>query len=207
MQLVYSTMVLCSIHFPLPHWHLIPMLCMQRSPMQYISSHNTPSSTTLIPWTTHDMKKSMIDSSVALTNGPLFLRVVLCGELQYSLLFPTDLELLVTQGPSEDTFSWGHTMELDRKWLFDDTLWDNEKDLIWGVYELEASTLPSFQLINLLTVFKAMVIKWNACCGGHANPFFSTQACGLGIGPHIVKPGSNITWWRFVNTVLNYGIW
>ena len=51
-----------------------------------------------------------------------------------------------------------------------------------------------------------MVIKWNTCPGGHINLFFSTQACGLDIGPHIAKPGSNIAWWRFVNTVLNCGI-
>ena len=31
----------------------------------------------------------------------------------HSLQFSSDLELLVTQGPSEDAFSWGCTMELD----------------------------------------------------------------------------------------------
>ena len=62
----------------------------------------------------------------------------------HSLQFPADLELPVTQGPSEDAFSWGHVMELVGKQLCDDTLWDDEKDLICGVYELDASTLPSF---------------------------------------------------------------
>ena len=54
-----------------------------------------------------------------------------------SLQFPADLELLITQGPSEDTFSHRHAMELDDRQLFDNTLWDNEKDLICTVYELE----------------------------------------------------------------------
>ena len=47
-------------------------------------------------------------------------------------------------------------MELDGKQLCDDTLQDDEKDLICGVYELETSTLPSFRLINSLTVFSRL---------------------------------------------------
>ena len=102
MQLIYSsTMAFCSIHVLLPHRCPIPMLHMQRLPMQYISSHNTPSSTSLIPWTTHDTKKSVIDSSVTLTNGPVSLRVVLCGKSQYivfnSLLNQSSLSLRAPQ--------------------------------------------------------------------------------------------------------------
>ena len=54
--------------------------------------------------------------------------------------------------------------------------------------------------------FKVMVIKWNACPGGPGNLSSFTQACGLGIGPLIVRLGSNIIWLRFMNIVPNWGI-
>ena len=81
-----STIVFCSTSFSLPlsHRHLIPMHSMERSTMQSIISHTAYSSISLIPWTTHDMKKSMIKFSVVLTNGLLSLRMVLCGKSQYS---------------------------------------------------------------------------------------------------------------------------
>ena len=56
--------------------------------------------------------------------------------LQYSM----DLELLITQGPLEDAFSLGHVLKLNNRELYDDTLQDDEKDLICGVYKLETST-------------------------------------------------------------------
>ena len=101
----------------------------------------------------------------------------------HSLQFSSDSELLVTQGLSEDAFSWGCAMELDSRQLFDITLQDDKKDLICGVYELETGTLPSlfdFDLPN--HHFKVMVIKWNACHSGYGNPPSFTQACELGIG-------------------------
>ena len=108
MRLVYSsTMAFHSICFLLPHRHPIPMLRMQRSPMQYISSRNAPSGTSLIPWTTHDTKKSVIDSSVALTNGPVSLRVVLCGESRY-IVFNSQLtrSSLSLRAPQRTLFLW-----------------------------------------------------------------------------------------------------
>ena len=72
----------------------------------------------------------------ALLEGGIVWRIAI-----HSLQFPTDSELLVTQGPSEDAFSWGCTMELDGRQLFDDTLQDDEKDLICGVYELGTGML------------------------------------------------------------------
>ena len=88
MQPVYSfTMALHSIHFTLPHMCPIPMFHMERLPMQHTSSHTACSSTSLIPWTTYDMKKSMINSLVVLTNWLLCLRVALCGRSWYTVNF------------------------------------------------------------------------------------------------------------------------
>ena len=87
----------------------------------------------------------------ALLEGGIVWRIAI-----HSLQFPTDSELLVTQGPSEDAFSQGRTIELDGRQLFDNTLWDDEKDLICGVYELETGTLPFLRLINLLTVLSRL---------------------------------------------------
>ena len=123
----------------------------------------------------------------------------------HSLWLPYDLELLVTQGPSEYAFSQGHTIELDGRQLFDNTLWDDKKDLICGVYEPEYVTFSwTYNLANCL--IKVMVIRWNVCPGGHSNPFSSIQAHRLDIGPHTVKPGSNTTWGRLMNIALNCGI-
>ena len=87
----------------------------------------------------------------ALLEGGIVWRIAI-----HSLQFPTDSELLVTQGPSEDAFSRGRAIELDGRRLFDDTLRDDEKDLICGVYELETGTLPFLRLINLLTVLSRL---------------------------------------------------
>ena len=85
-----STMAFHSL--PLPHRHPIHVLCVKRSLMQSISSHTANSSTSLTPWTTHDTKKSVIESSAVLINGLLFLRAVLCGKSQY-IAFNSQLTL------------------------------------------------------------------------------------------------------------------
>ena len=99
----------------------------------------------------HDRVLSCPYKRAALLEGGIVWQIAI-----HSLQFPTDSELLVTQGPSEDAFSQGHAIELDGRQLFDNTLRDDEKDLICGVYELETGTLPFLQLINLLTVLSRL---------------------------------------------------
>ena len=55
-----------------------PPTCTKRLHMQYICS---PIIISLTPTTTHNTKKFVIEFSLGLTNGPLSLRVVLCGDL------------------------------------------------------------------------------------------------------------------------------
>ena len=99
----------------------------------------------------HDQALSHPYKWVALLEGSIVWQIVI-----HSLQLPTDSELLVTQGPSEDGFSQRHTIELDSRWLFGNTLQDDKKDLICGVYELETGTLPFLQLINLLTILSRL---------------------------------------------------
>ena len=66
----------------------------------------------------------------------------------HSLQFLTDSELLVTQG---------YTIELDGRWLFDNTLQDDKENLICGVYELETSMSPFLGLINLPTALSRLL--------------------------------------------------
>ena len=53
--------------------------------MQFTSSLIIPFVISLTLTTTHDMKKFMIEFSLVLINGPLSLRVVLCGDLHCTL--------------------------------------------------------------------------------------------------------------------------
>lgn len=64
----------------------------------------------------------------------------------HSLEYPSDSELLVTQGPSEDAFSRGRVVQLDGRQWCDDTVRPDETDLICGVYELETGTHSSCNL-------------------------------------------------------------
>ena len=196
MQPVHSsTMAFLSIHFPLPHRHLTPMLCMERSPMQYISSHNVFSGTSLTLWTTHDIKKSVIDSSLVLTNGLLYWRVVLCGKLQYTV-FNSQLtwSSSLLKVPQRTLF----LIDMQWNWMTGNYLTIHSGTMKRTSFVLymnwRLGVLPSFLTYKLANYpFKAMVIKQNACPDGHSNPSCFTWACGLGIGPHIAKSGSNIT--------------
>ena len=78
---------------------------------------------------------------------------------------------------------------------------------LWSLWTRDQYVTFSLTYKLASCLIKVMVIKWNVCPGVHGNLFSSTQACGLDIGPHIVKPGLNTTWWRFANIVLNYRIW
>ena len=153
MQFIHSsTMAFHSIHSPPFHRCLISMLHVKRLPMPlYIHSHNIPSHTILTPWTTHDMKRSMIGSLVTLTNRLLSLRVVWYGKLQYTVfnfqLIQNSLSLRVPQ-----RIFLGCTMELDGRWLFENMLWNDEKNLICGVYEIETGMLPLLWLITFLAI-------------------------------------------------------
>ena len=74
---------------------------------------------------------------------------------------------------------------------------------LWSIWtgDWYVTFSSTYKLANCL--IKVMVIKRNVCPGGHGNLFSSTQACGLDIGPHNVKPCSNTIWWRFASIVLN----
>ena len=78
---------------------------------------------------------------------------------------------------------------------------------LWSIWTRDwcVTFSSTYKLANCL--IKVVVIKWNVCPVGNSNPFSSTQACGLDIGPHIVKPGSNTTWQIFTIIALNCGIW
>ena len=82
----------------------------------------------------------------------------------HRLQFPTDLELVVTQDPSEDTFSQGCAMGFDSRWLFDDMLQDDENDLICRV--LGDSKKPSIWLLSH-TSLKACSIACIASTTSH----------------------------------------
>ena len=75
--------------------------------MQYICS---PIIISLTPTTTHNTKKFVIEFSLGLTNGPLSLMVVLCGDLCCTLFNIQQTQS--TQGPSEDAFSQGCVLKL-----------------------------------------------------------------------------------------------
>lgn len=82
----------------------------------------------------------------ALLQGGIVWRLAL-----HALQFPTDAELLVTQGPSEDALAMG-TAELlngDVLELFDDGLGDEEIDLICGVYKWSTGMYLTINYTNI----------------------------------------------------------
>ena len=62
-----------------------PLIHTKESLMQFTSSLIVPFVIFLTLTTTHNMKKFMIKFSLVLINGPLSLRVVLCGDLHCTL--------------------------------------------------------------------------------------------------------------------------
>ena len=63
-----------------------------------------------------------------------------------TLEFPTDAEINVTQGPSEDALTRGTTIVLDDGLeLSDDTLTEEEIELICGVYKWSTGMCGMFE--------------------------------------------------------------
>ena len=93
----------------------------------------------------------------ALLEGGIVWQLVL-----HALLYSTNSELFITQGPSEDAFSWGHVLELSDGKLYDDILRDNKKDLICGVYKLETgeSFSPGIWKKVLIILWR---LQWSNC--------------------------------------------
>ena len=79
----------------------------------------------------------------------------------HSLQFPADLELLITQGPSEDIFSQGHTMELDGRWLFHNTPWMMKRTSFMEYMNWKPVCYLLFWLVNFQTVLSCSVtLAW-----------------------------------------------
>lgn len=162
MQLVFSIVAFHSIHLHLPcKW---TPTCLKSSHMQSTSSPTALSNTSLPLVTTWDMKKFMIELSVILTMGSS----------------PWRWNCVVTHIAGPWIFNWfwilyhlgslrGCSLKSDSRALYNNSLLDNEQDLICRVYELETGMLlnvwPGSWLLSYIEGYgdQTSCLSWWPC--------------------------------------------